>query len=147
MTFLFTETYIKKVKKGHEITGRMPVKYDRRAEGPCTCVDGVNISSPKATKSRAVGPFTTNDGPRARLCKFRRRRRRKTGRRPVHVRDGRWGRGPKARSSYVLFMSRLMHISAFCMSRRWTCLAPQALVRYISLNFRIIRMCNLSLLC
>ena len=75
MTFLFTETYIKKVKKGHEITGRMPVKYDRRAEGPCTCVDGVNISSPKATKSRAVGPFTTNDGPKARLCKFRRRRR------------------------------------------------------------------------
>ena len=30
------------------------------------------ISSPKATISRAVGPFTTNDGPKARLRTFRR---------------------------------------------------------------------------
>ena len=133
MTFLFTETYIKKVKKGHEITGRMPVKYDRRAEGPCTCVDGVNISSPKATKSRAVGPFTTNDGLKARLCKFRRRRRRTTGRRPVHVRDphrpkagGGAGRRPAA-PMYSLCLGS-------CISRRSACLggghadAPQALV-------------------
>ena len=30
------------------------------------------ISSPKATISRAVGPFTTNDGPKALQCTFRR---------------------------------------------------------------------------
>ena len=58
--------------------GRKPVSADfvakgdvRRAEGPSTCVDGANISSPKATKSRAVGPFTTNNGPKARLRTFR----------------------------------------------------------------------------
>ena len=61
-----------------------------------------------------------------------------SGRRPVHNEDG-----PKARLCrcysvlfiYVLFMSRLMHISAFCMSRRWTCLAPQALVYIYTSGF------------
>ena len=42
------------------------------------------ISSPKVTKSRAVGLSTMNDGPKARLYRFRRRRRPSTGRRPVH---------------------------------------------------------------
>ena len=160
---------------------------DQRAEGPSTAVDGANILSKKATKSRAVGPLTMNDGPQACLCRFCRQRRRSTGRRPVYLR--RWcqyfvaegdqitghrpvhynrraegpsvhfsspkamidGRrpvhnedGPKARLCrcysvlfiYVLFMSRLMHISAFCMSRRWTCLAPQALV-YIYIYVRV----------
>ena len=87
-TFLFTETYIEKgqkwskichkyhlfmsfarfrlcleyfVAEGDEITGRMPVYHERRAEGPL-CIF-VAISSPKATKSRAVVPLTMNRRP------------------------------------------------------------------------------------
>ena len=97
----------------------------------------LEISSPKATKSRAVGPFTTNDvfvyrnihrkrskkvkkghkyhlfmsfarfrravglfttsdEPKVRLCRFRRRRRRSTSRRPVYLRRGCNISSPKA---------------------------------------------------
>ena len=82
------------VAEGDEITGRRPVHHERRAEGPSAYISSLfrrrmrrnRGSSPKATKSRAVGPYTMNDGPKARLYRFRRRRRRSTGRRPVYLR-------------------------------------------------------------
>ena len=89
-----------------QITGRRPVHYELRFFPPKIYIkrskrskkghklhffmflpvsDYVSkISSPKVTKSRAVGPSTMNDGPKARLYMFCRRRRPSTGRRPVH---------------------------------------------------------------
>ena len=89
-----------------QITGRRPVHYELRFFPPKIYIkrskrskkghklhffmflpvsDYVSkISSPKVTKSRAVGLSTMNDGPKARLYRFRRRRRPSTGRRPVH---------------------------------------------------------------
>ena len=87
------------VAEGDQITGHRSVHYNRRAEGP-----SVHFSSPKAMID-GRRPVHNEDGPKARLC-----------------------RCYSVLFIYVLFMSRLMHISAFCMSRRWTCLAPQALV-------------------
>ena len=133
MTFLFTETYIKKGQKRSRnygpyarliwSTGRRPVYLRRRCK-------------------YFVGPFTTNDGPKARLCKFRRRRRQTPGRRPVHVRDphrpkagGGSGRRPAA-PMYSLCLGS-------CISRRSACLdgghadAPQALVIYINIILRL----------
>ena len=81
-SFCCSKTYIKMVKKGQKQSKQVTNTI-------CSCLLTVSdyvskISSPKATKSRTVGPFITNNGP-ARLCKFRRRRRRTTGQRPVHV--------------------------------------------------------------
>ena len=88
-----------------------------------------------------------NDGPKARLCKFSRRRWRTTGQRPVHVRDphrpkagGGAGRRPAA-PMYSLCLGS-------CISRRSACLggghadAPQALVYiYIPNTYIIVRVC------
>ena len=80
-------------------TGRRPVHRCRRckyfvvegdeitAVGPLTTNHGPKahlISSPKVTKPRAEGPSTMNNGPKARLYRFRGRRQRSTGQRPVN---------------------------------------------------------------
>ena len=88
----------KRSKTGHKSVSdyvskiSSPKATKSRTVGPFTTNDGpkarlcifVAISSPKATKSRVVGPFTMNNGPKARVYRFRRRRRRSTGRRPVY---------------------------------------------------------------
>ena len=109
MTFLFTETYIEKgQKRSKKVTNTIcscllpvsdyvskissPKAAKSRTIGPFTMNDGpkarqcifIAISSPMATKSRMVGPFTMKNGPKARVYRFRRRRKRSTGRRPVY---------------------------------------------------------------
>ena len=109
MTFFFTETYIEKGRKrsktGHKYHLFMsfarsdyiskislPKATKSRSVGLFTTNDGPKarqcffgaISSPSATKSRMVGPFTMNKGTKARVYRFRRRRRRSTCLRPVY---------------------------------------------------------------